>query len=127
MEAWAFCTARQVDVTHYPGHSGQGGGSSSPEYWEASGYYQGAVAVSTNRRILVRSTDSEEDVASWARGTTLAVDYQGGLGLSCVDRDGEILDLRFKGETEAASFAGLIREHQSATSGSVDKVSRISC
>ena len=124
VEHWGSCTEGQVGVSHYPGSSGQGGVSSSPEYWEADANDHVALAVSTNRRILVRDIDSEEEVASWPHRTILAAEYWGGRGLWFVDRDGKIWELIFKEETEAASFASLIREHQAAAAESVDKGAR---
>ena len=93
---WAHCSAGQETVFHNPGSGGGPSGSHTPESWETSWDGWPALAVATERRILLITlavhTDvllhrrEEEVIASCPHGPILAVECTEGQEVRFVDQ-----------------------------------------
>ena len=124
---WARCSAGQETVFHNPGSGGGPSGSHTPESWETSWDGWPALAVATERRILLITlavhTDvllhrrEEEIIASCPPGTILAVEcteHTEGQEVRFVDQRGQVYAAHFRREADASPFVNIMREHAAA-------------
>ena len=112
VEQWAGCAAGTEEILeHHP--QGQQGGS---YYFQAWASQRPALAVATGRRIFFHNlhhygSHNGQMVKDCPNGTILAVEHWGGRGVRFVDVNGQVYDILFDQDGDAALFAGLIREH----------------
>ncbi len=103
---WAHCSA---------------GEETEPESWETEWDSHTAVAVATERRILLIApavdTDllidvvEEKVIASCPHGTILAVDHWAGRLVRFVDQRGQVYLAQFRREANASPFVNIMQEH----------------
>ena len=124
---WAHCSAGQETVFHNPGSGGGPSGSHTPESWATSWDGWPALAVATERRILLITlavhTDvllhrrEEEVIASCPPGTILAVEcteHREGQEVRFVDQKGQVYAAHFRREADVSPFVNIMREHAAA-------------
>ena len=124
---WAHCLAGQETVFHNPGSGGGPSGSYTPESWKTSWDGWPALAVATERRMLLITlavhTDvllhrrGEEVIASCPPGTILAVEcteHTEGQEVRFVDQKGQVYAAHFRREADASPFVNIMREHAAA-------------
>ena len=120
---WAHCSAGPETVYHQPSRHYMGGGG-EPEYWSTSWYGRPALAVDTERRILLITlavdTDvllharEEEVIASCPHGTILAVECTEGQEVRFVDQRGQVYAAHFRREADVLPFVNIMRDHAAA-------------
>ena len=103
------------------------GGSDTPEYWSTSWDGRPALAVDTERRILLITlavhTDlllhrrKEEVIASCPHGTILAVEcteHTEGQAVRFVDQRGQVYAANFRRKADVLPFVNIMRDHEAA-------------
>ena len=121
VQHWAHCSAGQETVFHGPGSSRD----HIPESWSTSWDGLPAVAVATERRILLVDARKEEVIASCPHGTILAVEYTEGQEVRFVDQRGQVYAARFQRAADASPIVSIMLEHRAATARQASKQTRI--
>ena len=115
VQHWAHCSAGQETVFHSPGSGGPQGGV--PEYWGTLWDDSPALAVTTERRVLLIDARNEEVIASCAHATIQAVEYMDnteGQEVRFVNQRREVYAAHFLREADASPFVSIMRDHSSA-------------
>ena len=127
VQHWAHCSAGMETIAYHPAYTRNYGGGVSdrrPEYWDTSWDRHPAVAVATDRRILLIAlavdtdllidVEEEKVIASFPHGSILAEDHPVGQGVEFVDQGGQVYLTQFRREADASPFVNIMQEHADA-------------